>query len=59
LKAGLDLRFFKNIMSSFLLNQFLLRKTGKIVKEEMEGALNLSIPLVVETKVGKNWGEME
>ena len=53
------MRFFKNIMSSFLLNQFLLRKTGKIVKEEMEGALNLSIPLVVETKVGKNWGEME
>ena len=59
MKAGLDLRFFKNIMSSFLLNQFLLRKTGKIVKEETNGALNLSIPLVVETKVGKNWGEME
>ncbi len=35
-----------------------IEKTGKIVKEEMEGALKLSVPLVVQTKVGKNWGEM-
>jgi len=25
----------------------------------MEGALKLSVSLVVETKVGKDWGEME
>jgi len=30
----------------------------KIVKEEMEGAMKLSIPLVVDTKVGKTWAEM-
>jgi len=33
-------------------------KTRKIVKEEMEGAIKLSVPLVVDTKVGKNWAEM-
>jgi len=31
----------------------------KIVKEEMEGAMKLSVPLVVDTKVGKNWAEMK
>jgi len=34
-------------------------KTRKIVKEEMEKAMKLSVPLVVQTKVGKNWAEME
>ncbi len=33
-------------------------ETRRIVKEEMEGAMKLSVPLVVETKVGKNWAEM-
>jgi len=33
-------------------------KTRKIVKEEMENAMKLSVPLVVDTKVGKNWAEM-
>ena len=28
-------------------------------KEQMERAMKLSVPLVVETKVGKNWGEMK
>ena len=32
--------------------------TRKIVKQEMEKAIKLSVPLLVETKVGKNWGEM-
>ena len=34
-------------------------KTRKIVKEEMEKAMKLSVPLVVQTKVGKNWAEMK
>ncbi|MEA3485492.1 MAG: DNA polymerase, partial [Candidatus Aerophobetes bacterium] len=34
-------------------------KTRKIVKEEMEGAIKLSVPLVVDTKIGKNWAEMK
>ena len=33
--------------------------TRKIVKQEMEKAMKLSVPLLVETKVGKNWGEMK
>jgi len=35
-----------------------ISRTRKIVKEEMEKVMNLSIPLLVNTKVGKNWGEM-
>ena len=30
---------------------------SKILKEEMENALKLSVPLTVETSVGKNWYE--
>lgn len=29
-----------------------------IIKEEMENSFSLSVPLVVDLKVGKNWGEM-
>ena len=35
-----------------------MNETRRIVKEEMEGAMKLSVPLMVETKVGKNWAEM-
>ncbi|MEA1964264.1 MAG: DNA polymerase I [Candidatus Aerophobetes bacterium] len=35
-----------------------INKTRKIVKEEMEKAMNLSVPLIVKTKIGKNWSEM-
>lgn len=31
----------------------------KIVKEEMEKAMKLSVPLVVDTRVGQNWAEMK
>lgn len=31
---------------------------SKIIKEKMENSLNLSVPVVVDLKVGKNWGEM-
>ncbi|MCB1212672.1 MAG: hypothetical protein KDK40_00055, partial [Chlamydiia bacterium] len=27
------------------------------VKEEMEGAMELKVPLIVDVAVGKNWGE--
>ena len=33
--------------------------TRKIVKEEMEGAIKLSVPLIVDSKIGKNWAEMK
>lgn len=35
-----------------------INETRKIVKKEMEGAMRLSVPLAVETKVGKNWAQM-
>lgn len=30
-----------------------------IIKDKMEHALKLSVPIVVDVKVGKNWGEMQ
>jgi DNA polymerase-1 len=33
-------------------------KVGRLVKREMEQALKLSVPIVVEVKVGDNWNEM-
>jgi DNA polymerase-1 len=32
---------------------------AKLVKEEMEQAVKLDVPIVVDVKVGDNWGEME
>jgi len=31
----------------------------KLAVKEMSEAIKLSIPLKVETKAGKNWGQME
>src|SRR3989338_3736956 len=36
-----------------------LKKVAKIVKEKMEKALKLSVPVIVDLKVGPNWGEMK
>lgn len=36
-----------------------LRQIAKMVKEAMEKTFTLSVPLVVELKVGKNWGKMQ
>ncbi len=33
-------------------------KTAKMVKDKMENALKLSVPVVVDLKVGPNWAEM-
>lgn len=35
------------------------KQTASLVKEIMETTFPLSVPLVVELKVGKNWGEMK
>jgi DNA polymerase-1 len=32
---------------------------AKFVKRQMESVFRLKVPLVVEIKVGDNWGEME
>ena len=36
-----------------------VEETAKIIKEKMENALRLSVPVVVDLKVGPNWGEMK
>ena len=67
---NLDRRFQKEGLGAYIVLQIHdellfevpeaeIDKTRKIVKEEMEEAIKLSVPLVVETKVGKNWGEMK
>jgi DNA polymerase-1 len=36
-----------------------LQIMGGLVCETMEGAMQLAVPLKVELKYGKNWGEMQ
>ncbi|MBI2596590.1 hypothetical protein HYW41_00300 [Candidatus Daviesbacteria bacterium] len=36
-----------------------VRQIAKMVKEKMENALELSVPVVVDLKAGKTWGEMK
>src|SRR3989338_5444589 len=36
-----------------------VEEVGKMVKTKMENALKLSVPVVVDLKVGPNWGEMK
>ncbi|MBI2596503.1 hypothetical protein HYW46_07285 [Candidatus Daviesbacteria bacterium] len=36
-----------------------VEEVAKMVKKKMENALKLSVPVVVDLKVGSNWGEME
>ncbi len=36
-----------------------VREVAVMVKDKMENALKLSVPVVVDLKVGPNWGEME
>jgi DNA polymerase-1 len=35
------------------------QEVAKIMKQEMEGAHRFSVPIVVDLKTGKNWGEMK
>ncbi|MEK7617059.1 MAG: DNA polymerase [Patescibacteria group bacterium] len=36
-----------------------VREVAKMVKDKMENALKLSVPVVVDLKIGPNWGEMK
>ncbi len=36
-----------------------IKKIAKLVREKMENALILSVPVVVDLKIGSNWGEMK
>jgi len=35
-----------------------LHDTAKVVRQAMEGVVNLKIPLIVDLRAGFNWGEM-
>ncbi len=35
-----------------------LAATAKLVRRVMPGVVDLKVPLVVDLRVGKNWGEM-
>ncbi|MBI2600380.1 hypothetical protein HYW42_00335 [Candidatus Daviesbacteria bacterium] len=43
----------------FECNPKFVKETAKMVKDKMENALTLSVPVIVDLKVGKNWGEMK
>ena len=43
----------------FECNENEVESLAKLVKEKMEGALELSVPVKVDLKVGKSWGEMK
>ncbi|MFH1536347.1 MAG: DNA polymerase [Patescibacteria group bacterium] len=36
-----------------------VEEVAKMVKDKMENALKLSVPVIVDLKVGKNWGKMQ
>src|SRR3989338_4044043 len=42
----------------FECNENSLQDLAKLVKEKMENALKLSVPVIVDLKTGPNWGEM-
>jgi len=35
-----------------------LERATRLVKEVMEGAFTLSVPLLTEARIGDNWGEL-
>ncbi len=35
-----------------------LAATARLVRRVMEGVVDLKVPLMVDLRVGKNWGEM-
>jgi uracil-DNA glycosylase family 4 len=43
---------------TFLMDESLLDVAAPIIKSVMENAFNLSVPMRVDFKVGKNWGQM-
>ncbi|TSC88041.1 MAG: DNA polymerase I [Microgenomates group bacterium Gr01-1014_7] len=36
-----------------------VKEVAKMVKDKMENALKLSVPVIVDLKIGNNWGEMK
>ncbi len=40
-------------------DELLFEVDEKMIKKIMENVVNLKVPLLVDSKFGKNWGEME
>ena len=57
MRAGICRKTASGLFTFMPLGMRVLKKIEQIVREEMEGAAELSIPLVVECGVGKNWLE--
>ena len=59
-KAGLKTRMILQVHDELIFEvpEDELDKATKVVKEVMEGALELSVPLVTEARIGDNWGEL-
>ena len=36
-----------------------IKQAAREIKEVMEGVLKLKVPIIVDTKVGENWGELK
>jgi DNA polymerase-1 len=59
-EAGLAARMLLQIHDELLLEmpEEQVRNTARVVRQAMEGVVNLKIPLVVDLRAGFNWGEM-
>ena len=60
MKAGLKTRMILQVHDELIFEvpEDELDKATKVVKEVMEGAYPLSVPLVTEARIGDNWGEL-
>ena len=59
LRAGMIRKLASGLYDWMPTGVRVLRKIEKIVREEMENAFPLSVPLTVECKSGPNWYDME
>ena len=59
-EAGLKTRMLLQVHDELIFEvpETELDKATRLVKEVMEGAYELSVPLVTEARVGDNWGEL-
>jgi DNA polymerase-1 len=59
-QAGLSAQMLLQIHDELLLElpEKELDATAKVVRQVMEEAVNLKIPLVIDLSAGPNWGEM-
>jgi len=60
-KAGLNAQMLLQVHDELIFEvpDAEIEKTMRVVKDVMEHALELSVPLVTEARLGSNWGELE